>query len=92
MPQAPNAGENIQLFPLDSRTQALIDVYRIYRDVEKTFHGKDSTKIQAFATLFTDTYKVYAGVKVRETTNKNLKKESFFPLSNFHAASFLIIY
>lgn len=53
----------VALIRTDARTQILLDVYEIYQLVQKHFQGKEST-IQTFATLLTDTYKMYTGNKV----------------------------
>jgi len=55
--------DSVHLIRTDARTQVLLDVYETYQLVQKHFQGKDST-IQAFATLLTDTYKMYIGNKV----------------------------
>lgn len=68
MPAAPVSAESTLNFRTDPRKQVLLDVYKIYREIQKTFQGKDST-IQAFGTLLVDTYKAYIGVKVSGKTN-----------------------
>lgn len=55
--------DSVHLIRTDARTQVLLDVYETYQLVQKNLQGKDST-IQAFATLLTDTYKMYIGNKV----------------------------
>jgi len=55
--------DSVHLIRTDARTQVLLDVYETYQLVQKHFQGKDLT-IQAFATLLTDTYKMYIGNKV----------------------------
>ncbi|EZA58118.1 hypothetical protein X777_01889 [Ooceraea biroi] len=57
--------DSVHLIRTDARTQVLLDVYETYQLVQKNFQGKEST-IQTFATLLTDTYKMYIG-------NKNLE-------------------
>ncbi|XP_029179074.1 calcineurin-binding protein cabin-1-like [Nylanderia fulva] len=57
--------DSVHLIRTDARTQVLLDVYETYQLVQKHLQGKEST-IQAFATLLTDTYKMYIG-------NKNLE-------------------
>ncbi|KAL0106318.1 hypothetical protein PUN28_016205 [Cardiocondyla obscurior] len=54
--------DSVHLIRTDARTQVLLDVYEIYQLVQKHFQGKEST-IQTFATLLTDTYKMYIGSK-----------------------------
>ncbi|XP_072762605.1 calcineurin-binding protein cabin-1 isoform X2 [Anoplolepis gracilipes] len=57
--------DSVHLIRTDARTQVLLDVYETYQLVQKHLQGKEST-IQTFATLLTDTYKMYIG-------NKNLE-------------------
>nr|XP_012218304.1 PREDICTED: calcineurin-binding protein cabin-1-like isoform X4 [Linepithema humile] len=57
--------DSVTLIRTDTRTQVLLDVYETYQLVQKHFQGKEST-VQIFATLLTDTYKMYTG-------NKNLE-------------------
>lgn len=59
----PTTTDNTQLFRTDSRTHVLLDVYKIYQQVQKNFQGKE---VQAFATLLVDTYKSYSGIKTAE--------------------------
>ncbi|KAK2589329.1 hypothetical protein KPH14_007877 [Odynerus spinipes] len=61
---SPSTIDSVHLIRTDSRTQVLLDVYKIYQQVQKHFQNKEPT-IQAFASLLTDTYKTYIG-------NKNL--------------------
>lgn len=58
-----NTIDSVHLIRTDARTQVLLDVYEIYQLVQKHLQGKEST-IQTFATLLTDTYKMYIGNKV----------------------------
>lgn len=55
--------DSVHLIRTDARTQVLLDVYETYQLVQKHFQGKESTT-QTFATLLTDTYKMYIGNKV----------------------------
>jgi len=55
--------DSVTLIKTDTRTQVLLDVYETYQLVQKHFQGKEST-VQTFATLLTDTYKIYTGNKV----------------------------
>lgn len=55
--------DSVTLIKTDTRTQILLDVYETYQLVQKHFQGKEST-VQTFATLLTDTYKMYTGNKV----------------------------
>lgn len=55
--------DSVHLIRTDARTQVLLDVYETYQLVQKHLQGKEST-IQTFATLLTDTYKMYIGNKV----------------------------
>ncbi|KAG7213991.1 hypothetical protein KM043_001364 [Ampulex compressa] len=57
--------DSVHLIRTDSRTQILLDVYKIYQQVQKHFHSKEQT-VQAFSSLLIDTYKTYIG-------NKNLE-------------------
>ncbi|KAL6431043.1 hypothetical protein ACFW04_007057 [Cataglyphis niger] len=57
--------DSVHLIRTDARTQVLLDVYEIYQLVQKHLQGKEST-IQTFATLLTDTYKMYIGNKTLE--------------------------
>ncbi|XP_011308750.1 calcineurin-binding protein cabin-1 [Fopius arisanus] len=59
----PPGADNTQLYRIDSRTHVLLDVYKIYQQVQKNFQGKE---VQAFATLLVDTYKCYMGIKTSE--------------------------
>lgn len=59
----PNAADNALLFRTDLRTHVLLDVYKIYQQIQKNFQGKE---VQAFATLLVDTYKAYKGIKTAE--------------------------
>jgi len=63
----------------DARTQVLLDVYETYQLVQKHFQGKEST-IQMFATLLTDTYKMYIGNKV----SKSYRKFIYYICTNIH--------
>jgi len=62
--------DSVHLIRTDARTQVLLDVYETYQLVQKHFQGKEST-IQTFATLLTDTYKMYIGNKVSILNVKN---------------------
>ncbi|XP_063980045.1 calcineurin-binding protein cabin-1-like isoform X2 [Diachasmimorpha longicaudata] len=59
----PSATDNSPLFRKDRRTAVLLDIYKIYQQVQKNFQGKE---VQAFATLLVDTYKSYMGIKSSE--------------------------
>ncbi|XP_046833228.1 uncharacterized protein LOC124430542 isoform X2 [Vespa crabro] len=61
---SPSTIDSVHLIRTDSRTQVLLDVYKIYQQIQKHFQNKEPT-VQAFASLLIDTYKIYIG-------NKNL--------------------
>ncbi|XP_043487375.1 calcineurin-binding protein cabin-1-like isoform X1 [Polistes fuscatus] len=61
---SPSTIDSVHLIRTDSRTQVLLDVYKIYQQIQKHFQTKEPT-VQAFSSLLIDTYKIYIG-------NKNL--------------------
>lgn len=65
---SPSAIDSVHLIRTDSRTQVLLDVYKIYQQIQKHFQNKEQT-VQAFSSLLIDTYKIYIGNKVSKVDN-----------------------